>query len=131
MSLPPDAAAITNIGQIAIRVLDIDRAVSFYRDTLGLRFLFAAPGDLAFFDCGGVRLMLSKSEQGEHDHPASILYYRVGDIHAAFAAVRDGGARVEGEPHLVAKLPDHDLWIGFLRDSEDNVFALMSEVRAA
>jgi len=127
----PEPAVITDIGQIAVRVLDVDRAVSFYRDTLGLRFLFAAPDDLAFFDCGGVRLMLSRGTQGEHDHPASILYYRVDDIHAAFATVRDRGARVEGEPHVVAKLADHDLWMAFLRDTEGNVFALMSEVRTA
>lgn len=128
MTERPIPPGIESVGQISVPVKDVDRAVAFYRDTLGLTFLFRTD-HLAFFDCGGVRLMVSRPEKSEFDHPASILYYRVADIHMAFRSLRDRGVAIEGEPHLVARLPDHDLWMGFLRDSEGNVFALMSEVR--
>jgi methylmalonyl-CoA/ethylmalonyl-CoA epimerase len=128
MSDSPSLPAITGIGQIAVNARDVARATAFYREVVGLRFLFEAPG-LAFFDCGGVRLMISKPSSPQFEHPASILYYRVADIRASHAALEQAGVTVEGAPHEVAKLPDHDLWIGFYRDTEDNVFALMSEVR--
>jgi methylmalonyl-CoA/ethylmalonyl-CoA epimerase len=116
-----------SIRQIAINVKDLGRATRFYRDTLGIEFLFEAPG-LAFFNAGGVRLMLGKAERPEHDHPASILYYLVGDITAAHSALVAKGVEAEHEPQLVAAMPDHDLWISFYRDSEGNHFGLMSEV---
>lgn len=119
---------IASIGQVSITVKDLDRAVAFYRDTLGLRFLFAAPPKMAFFDCGGVRLMLGVPEAPEFDHPASVLYYKVGDIHTAWQTLREAGADLRSEPHLVARLPGHDLWMAFFRDSEGNTLALMSEV---
>jgi methylmalonyl-CoA/ethylmalonyl-CoA epimerase len=119
---------LQQIGQIAINVHDVDRALAFYRDVLGMRFLFQVP-KMAFFDCGGVRLMLSLPDRPEFDHPGSILYYKVGDIQAAAAALRGRGVTFEEEPHLVAKLPDHDLWIGAFRDPEGNLLAIMSEVR--
>ena len=119
--------ALSTIGQIAITVKDVDRATRFYRDTLGLRFLFQFPG-LAFFDAGGVRLMLSKAEDPRFDHPASILYYKVADIQAAHAGLEAKGVTVEETPHIVAPMPDHDLWISSYLDSEGNHFALMSEV---
>jgi catechol 2,3-dioxygenase-like lactoylglutathione lyase family enzyme len=121
---------LDRIGQIAINVKDLGRAVAFYRDVLGMRPLFQAP-NLAFFDCGGIRIMLSPPEKPEFDHPGSILYYKVDDIRAAHATLRGRGAGFEGEPHLIAKLPDHDLWMAFCRDSEGNLLALMSEVRGA
>jgi methylmalonyl-CoA/ethylmalonyl-CoA epimerase len=119
--------ALSRIRQIAINVHDLERAKEFYRDTLGLKFLFDAPG-LAFFDADGVRLMLGKAEKPELDHPASILYYLVSDIVGAHEALAAKGVKVEHEPRLVAPMPDHDLWISFYRDSEGNHFALMSEV---
>ena len=122
---------LTRIGQIAINVHDVDRAVNFYRDVLGLRFLFRAGEKMAFFDCGGVRLMLSLPETPEYDHPGSVLYYQVADIGAAHRALVSRGTRFEGDPHLIAKMPDHELWMVFGRDTEGNVFALMSEVREA
>ena len=126
------AAAVTlaRIGQIAIIVKDLERAVAFYRDRLGMRFLFQVPR-MAFFDCGGVRLLLGPPDRPEFDHPASILYYEVDDIEAAHAALVADGVAFEEPPHLVARLADHDLWIGFFRDSEGNPLALMSEVRHA
>jgi methylmalonyl-CoA/ethylmalonyl-CoA epimerase len=120
--------ALNRIGQIALNVRDLRRAVNFYRDVLGMRHLFDAEPKMSFFDCGGVRLMLGVAEQAQFDHPASILYYRVDDIEAAHRELVAKGVRFEQAPHLVARLPDHDLWLGFARDSEDNLFALMSEV---
>jgi catechol 2,3-dioxygenase-like lactoylglutathione lyase family enzyme len=116
-----------SIGQIAVNARDLERAIAFYRDTLGMRLLFQVPG-MAFFDCGGIRLLLGPPSAAEFDHAASILYYRVDDIQAARAALVERGVRFKEEPHLVAKLPGHDLWLGFFPDSEGNVLALMSEV---
>jgi methylmalonyl-CoA/ethylmalonyl-CoA epimerase len=119
---------IVNIGQIAIRVKALERAVAFYRDTLGLKFLFSAPPKLAFFDCGGVRLMLSPAEAPEFDHPGSILYFRVPDIQAAYARLEQQSVNLRSQPRMIARMPDHDLWLADFQDSEDNVLALMSEV---
>jgi methylmalonyl-CoA/ethylmalonyl-CoA epimerase len=118
---------IDGIIQIAVTVKDVPRAIGFYRDTLGLKMLFET-GGLAFFDCGGVRLMLSRAEQAELQHP-SVIYYRVADIQLSTAALKSKGVRFEDEPHVIAKMPDHDLWLVAFRDSEDNLCALMSEVR--
>jgi len=122
-----DAVHLNTIGQIAVNVKDVARATAFYRDVLGMKFLFAPP-NLAFFDAGGVRLMLTTAETGELDHPASILYYKVGDIVGTHRLLVAKEVKVEEEPHIVAPMPDHDLWISSYRDSENNYFALMSEV---
>ena len=119
---------INGIRQIAINVKDLERAKEFYRDTLGLKHLFDAPPAMCFFDANGVRLMIGTAEKPEFDHPASVLYYSVKDISASHESLVAKGVHVEGEPHLVAKMPDHDLWLSFYRDPEENVFGLMSEV---
>jgi len=119
---------ITRLGQIAINAKDVERAVAFYQDVLGLKLLFKAPPGLAFFDCGGVRLMLDRAEKPEFDHPSSVLYFTVPDIQAAFAKMKENGVRFEDEPHMVARMPAHDLWMTFFHDSEGNLLALMSEV---
>ncbi len=119
---------ISRIGQIAVRVHDVERATAFYRDRLGLRLLFTA-GPLAFFDCGGARLMLSPPEKPEFDHPGSILYFVVPDIAAAHRQMKAQNVHFEDEPRMIAKMPDHELWMTFFRDSEQNLLALMSEVR--
>ena len=119
--------ALQKIRQIAINVHDPDRAVAFYRDILGLQLLFRA-GHLAFFDCDGIRLMLSPPEKPEFDHPSSILYFKVEDIQQAYAELRARNVPTEGVPNLVAKMPDHDLWLAEFRDSEGNVMCLMAEV---
>jgi len=121
-----DQVALDRIGQIAIRAKDLPRAVRFYRDTLGMRFLFEVP-NLAFFDCGGVRIMLSLPE-GEFDHPGNCIYYKVADLPATYAALKRRDVEFIDEPHIIAKMPDHDLWMAFFRDTEQNVLALMSEV---
>jgi len=117
---------LSQIGQIAIVVHDVGRAVEFYRDTLGIKFLFRA-GNLAFLDAGGVRLMLDRPEKPEFDHPSSILYFTVPDIRAAHATLNERGVRFEDEPHMIARLPDREVWMCFFRDCENNLMALMSE----
>ncbi|HXW92506.1 MAG TPA: VOC family protein [Terriglobales bacterium] len=130
MNSPGVGIGITRLGQVAIRAHDIDRAAAFYQSRLGLPLLFRG-GKLAFFDCGGVRLMVTVAEKPEFDHPSSILYFAVPDIRGAHQQLRDQGVWFEAEPHVVAKMPDHDLWMTFFRDSEQNLLALMSEVRHA
>ena len=120
---------LQSIGQIAINVKDVARARAFYRDVLGLKHLFDAGPHLAFFQCGDVRLMLSPPAKPEHDNPGSIIYYRVADIAATHAAIIAKGASFEQGPHIVATMPDHELWMAFLRDSEGNLLALMEERR--
>ena len=116
------------IGQIAVPVTDIDRAVAFYRDVLGMRFLFQAPPGRGFFDVGGVRLMLDGPARAQAGN-SSVIYYKVRNLQAAFAALKERGVKFEADPHLVAKLPDHDLWMAFFRDPDRNLIALMSEIR--
>ena len=127
MSTATGQLGITEVGQIAINAHDVQRAIGFYRDVLGLPFLFEIP-NAAFFMCGGTRLMIGTAEKPEFDHPGSILYYKVPDIHAAHGALAAAGARLVDEPHLIAKMPDHDLWMMFFYDTEENMLALMSEV---
>ncbi|MGA8274612.1 MAG: VOC family protein [Candidatus Sulfotelmatobacter sp.] len=129
MGLTTAGIGITHVGQIAINAKDVERAAAFYQDKLGLKLLFKAPPGLAFFDCGGVRLMLDRAEKPEFDHLSSVLYFSVSNIQAAHAKLKESGVRFEDEPHLIARMPDHDLWMTFFRDSEGNLLALMSEVR--
>ena len=129
MNIAATGIGISRIGQIAINAHDVERAAAFYQDTLGLKLLFRAGPGLAFFDCGGVRLMLTKPEKPEFDHPSSILYFAVPDIQAAYAAMKEKAVKFEDEPHMIARMPDHDLWMAFFRDSEGNLLGLMSEVK--
>jgi catechol 2,3-dioxygenase-like lactoylglutathione lyase family enzyme len=122
---------LSSIGQIAIRVLDLDRAIATYRDRLGLRFLFQAPPALAFFECGGVRLMLSPPEPGEFDHAASILYFKTADIQATHQRLAAAGIHFRSAPHVVADLGDRVLWLSDFEDGEGNLFALMAEIPKA
>jgi catechol 2,3-dioxygenase-like lactoylglutathione lyase family enzyme len=130
MNVTRERVRISGLGQVAINVHDLARATAFYRDQLGLPFLFTA-GRLAFFDCGGVRLMLSPPEKPEFDHPSSILYFKVTDIAAAHAQMKQAGVRFEDQPHVIARMPSHDLWMCFFRDSEENLLGLMSEAAHA
>jgi predicted enzyme related to lactoylglutathione lyase len=119
---------LSRIHQISMRAYDVDRAVRFYRDTLGLPFLFAAPPRLAFFDCGGVRLMLSTPEPG-FDHPGSVLYFAVEDIRQMHEALTSRGVVFRTAPHKIATLADREVWLADFDDSEGNTLALMSEPR--
>src|SRR5215472_15420491 len=118
---------ISTIGQISINAHDVDRATAFYRDILKLKHLFSFPR-LSFFDCGGVRLMLSIPATPELDHPSSIIYFKVADIRAAYDELLGQGVHFEAAPNMVARMKDHELWLAEFRDSEGNVMSLMSEV---
>ena len=130
MSAASASLGIQNIGQISIIVQDLPRATAFYRDALGLPLLFTVP-NLAFFDCGGVRLMLGPAETPEFDHPSSILYFRVPEINAAYKILLERGVQSVEPPRLIAPMPSYDLWMAAFRDSEGNVHQLMSEVPRA
>jgi methylmalonyl-CoA/ethylmalonyl-CoA epimerase len=115
------------LGQIGLTVKDQGASVPFYRDTLGMKLLFQAPPNLAFFDCDGLRLMLSPAEKPGESF-SSILYFRVDDIQKACQTLTARGVKFEHEPTRVAQLETHDLWMAFFRDPDRNVLALMSEV---
>lgn len=120
---------LNQIGQIAIPVSNLERAVEFYRDVLGIRFLFQAPPGLAFFDCGGVRLLLDVPAKVQPNQYASIIYYKVDELPSAVETLKSRGVSFEQEPELVAKMPDHELWMAFLKDPDGNMLALMWEKR--
>ena len=121
---------LNRIGQIALHADDLNRAVAFYRDTLGMRLLFQAPPGLAFFDCGGIRLMLDAvKEKDTPERLSSLIYYKVADLNATYETLVSRGVNFNSKPHLIAKMPDHELWMAFFRDSEQNLVGLMSEVR--
>ena len=123
----PKAApfGLSSIGQIAVTVTGLDRAVAFYRDSLGMQFLYQVP-HLGFFDCGGVRLMLSESDKPLQTD-GFVVYFKVPEIHQAYAALVERGVAFEGEPHMIARMPDHDLWMAVFRDPDRNLLALMAE----
>jgi len=123
-----DAVHLAEIGQVAITVDDLPRAKDFYRDVLGMRFLFDA-GTMVFFQCGSVRLMLGLGEKSAA-RGGTILYFRVEDLPVMQAALEGKGVTFDQPAHLVARMPDHNLWMAFLRDPDGNVLGLMSEVRS-
>jgi methylmalonyl-CoA/ethylmalonyl-CoA epimerase len=117
------------IGQIAITVTDLARSKSFYQDVLGMKFLFDA-GNMAFFQCGQIRLMIGTSEKPVRPG-GTILYFRVADIHLAYEALAAREVALLQKPHLVARMPDHELWMAFLKDPDGNVLGMMSEIASA
>ena len=123
---PESVVHLEKIGQIAITVTDLTRAKDFYLNTLGMRFLFET-GPLVFFQCGDIRLMLTDSEAGK-PRGGTILYFKVEDIHAVYEALNARGANLVDKPHLIAKMPDHDLWMAFLKDPDENLIGVMCEI---
>lgn len=123
------ATGLSRIGQISMGARNIDRAVQFYQDTLGVPLLFRAPPQLAFFDCGGVRLMLEGPEGKEAGRQGSILYFMVDDIRQMHGLLVSRGVAFRQEPHMIARLPDREVWMAFFDDSEGNTLALMAEPR--
>lgn len=124
----PSNFGLSSIGQILVNVQDIERAVAFYQEKLGMKLLFRAPPSLAFFDCDGIRLMLAPPGTAEVDHPSSIIYFNVTDIQQAHATLSERGVHFEEKPSFVANMGTYDLWIGIFRDSENNLLAIMSNV---
>jgi predicted enzyme related to lactoylglutathione lyase len=118
---------LAEIRQIAISVSDVGTALPFYRDVLGLEFLFSAAPSLAFLAAGSVRIMLSTLRGAGNTGFNSILYFKVTDIDAAHAAIIGRGATNERAPTLTAKMPDHELWAAFVRDPDGNLVGLMEE----
>ena len=119
---------IVKIGQVAIAITDLAKSVHFYRDILGLELLFETPSGLAFFNCGGTRLMLTTLQGKEEDHKTSVIYYQVSDMESSVEQIKSKGAEFEREPQFATKMADHDLWIGFLRDPDNNLVGLMAEI---
>jgi len=122
--------AVGSIGQVAITVGDVGLAVAYYRDVLGLKFLFSPGPNLAFLSDGSIRIMLSTPQGSGTVGANSILYFKVSDIEATHTAMVARGSVSERAPQLAAKMPDHDLWIGFLRDPDGNLIGLMEEKRS-
>jgi catechol 2,3-dioxygenase-like lactoylglutathione lyase family enzyme len=120
------AFGLNRIGQIALGVRDVDRAEAFYRDVLGLRVLYRF-GDLTFFDCCGVRLLLEKTRDPESACSGSPIYFTCHDIALAVRELQQRGVSMSGPPHLVAQMDDHDLWMAFFEDPDGHVLALMQE----
>ena len=126
--MPPAAqTAISGLGQVALTVSDVAASTAFYRDKIGVPFLFSAGPALAFFDLGGVRLMLSAPEGEFEPGSSTVLYLKVDDITAQHASLRARGVEFVDEPHLIARMPDHELWMTFFRDPDAHTLALMSE----
>jgi methylmalonyl-CoA/ethylmalonyl-CoA epimerase len=121
-------SGLARLHQIAQPVHDTPRAVAFYRDVLGVPLLFEAPPSLAFFDCAGLRLMLSPPSPG-HDHPGSVLYFAVDDIQAAHTMLVGRGVTFTTPPAKIATLADREVWLAAFADTEGNPLALMSEPR--
>jgi predicted enzyme related to lactoylglutathione lyase len=119
---------LSSIGQIAINAHDLDRAVAFYRDKLGMKHLFTVPPKMAFFDCNGISLMLGLPETPEFDHPSSTIYFNVDDIQKATEILSSRGVHFVEQPTFVANMGSYDLWLAFFRDSEQNIMAMMSRV---
>lgn len=126
---PASTVQFEKIGQIALTVTNLARSRDFYQNTLGMRFLFET-GHLAFFQCGDIRLMISTGE-GEKPGGGTIIYFKVEDIHVVYEALRARGVEFVDTPHLIAKMPDHDLWMVFLKDPDLNVLGVMCELPPA
>jgi methylmalonyl-CoA/ethylmalonyl-CoA epimerase len=124
--MSPMNLATATVSQIAIRAHDVERAAQFYQDILGVPFLFKFPG-LAFFQSGQIRLMLSSAESGEHDHPSSVIYFKVAGLEATHAALKEKGVAFVDQPHVVHRAPTYELWMTFFKDTEGNTLALMEE----
>jgi methylmalonyl-CoA/ethylmalonyl-CoA epimerase len=118
--------ALNRIGQIAITVADVDRAEAFYRDTLGLRHLYRF-GDLTFFDCAGVRLLIERAADPAHTASASPIYFACADLALAVRELQGRGVTFTHPPHVIARMDDHDLWMAFFADPDGHTLALMQE----
>ena len=127
MPASPTASALGTIGQITLTVSNLERAVAFYRDALGLPLLFQAPPGLAFFNAGGIRLMLSIPEGEFKPGTSSVIYFKISGIEATHAALKKRGVGFVDEPHLITRMPDHELWMTFFKDPDGNGLALMEE----
>ena len=120
--------AQAKVAQLMIPVDDFEKGVAFYRDTLGIPFLFAAPPQMAFFNCGGVRLLVGVVPAGQKPQRGSAIYFQVADIHATASTLQANGVAFRGQPHIVHRTPQSELWLAEFTDPDGNQLALMSEV---
>ncbi len=127
----PTGFGLSTLGQVAVTVRDLETMTAFYRDTLGLRFLFSAPPGMSFFDCDGIRLLLGRGDDEARPNAGTVLYFQVGDITEAHRLLAARGVTFVHPPHRAHADERHELWLAFLRDPEGNVVALMSEVARA
>jgi methylmalonyl-CoA/ethylmalonyl-CoA epimerase len=123
--------ANATVAQLLIPVSDFDKGLSFYRDILGVPFLFAAPPQMAFFNCGGVRLLVGVMPEGQTAQRRSAIYFQVSDIGAVFSTLKDQGVAFGAEPHVVHRTPKSELWLAEFADPDGNQLALMSDVPLA
>ncbi|MDQ7050976.1 MAG: VOC family protein [Enterobacterales bacterium] len=123
----PNKPLIDSIGQIAICITDLEQSLHFYQHILGFDLLFEVPPNMAFLQCGNIRLMLTTQQGEAQDHHTSVIYYRVSDLNKAVAALKQKGVAFIREPQLTAKMPDHELWQGFIRDPDENLIGIMTE----
>ena len=117
---------LNHIGQIALPVIDVDRAESFYEHVIGLRKLYRF-GDLSFFDCAGVRLLLDKAEDAANFKPQGCIYFRCADIALTVTTLEKRGVTFTHRPHRIAQMDDHDLWMAFFHDPDGHTLAVMQE----
>ncbi|MGP0053981.1 MAG: VOC family protein [Steroidobacteraceae bacterium] len=122
--------ANATICQLLIPVDDFERGVKFYRDTLGIPLLFAAPPQMAFFNCGGIRLLVGVTPPGQNAQRGSAIYFQVTDIQAVYSTLRDSKVRFAADPHVVNSTAKSELWLAEFMDPDGNQLALMSEVAA-
>lgn len=126
----PDTSDLANatVGQLLIPVEDLGRGVAFYRNTLGVRYLFSAPPQMSFFQCGDVRLLVGVPEAGQPRERGSLVYFKVPDIHAVYATLKERGVEFGAEPKPIHKTTSSELWLAEFRDPDGNQLALMSEI---
>ncbi len=122
--------AKATVAQILVPVDNLERAIGFYRDTLGLQFLFTAPPQMAFFQCGTVRLLVGVPPGGQPPQRGSAIYFQVADIQAVFQTLTARGVEFQANPHVVHRTPDLQLWLAEFRDPDGNPLALMSQVKS-
>jgi len=120
--------ANATVAQLLIPIDDFEKGVAFYRDVLGVPFLFAAPPQMAFFNCGGIRLLVGVMPPGQRAQRGSAIYFRVPDIRAVYSSLKSSGVNFSAEPHVVNRTPKSELWLAEFTDPDGNQLALMSEV---
>lgn len=118
--------ALGEVAQVAVTITNIDASTNFYRDTLGLNHMFTA-GNMAFFDCGNLRLLLGLAEDGKQATGGSVLYFRVSDIEAAYNALVANEVQIERPPTATHRTEEYELWLAFFRDPDGNLLALFEE----
>jgi len=123
-----ESNSIQKVAQIGVPVKDLERSISFYKDLVGLPLLFNT-NNMAFFECNGVRLLLSLPEKDEFAHASSVIYFQVDSIKEKYEELKSKGVLFIDEPHIVAKMGQTETWMTFFKDSEENTHALMSEVQ--